>query len=205
MVKIEQPNILVVEGREEELFFEAFIRDLGLQDIQIMPIGGKEMLRRNLKALKLSPGFARVTSLTVVRDADEDPKAAFQSVRDALQAVNLAVPEYPLVPVGHSPRVAVIILPEGSMAGALEDLCLRAVEQDLALPCVERYFQCLEEQGLTLPVNMSKAKVQVFLASRHRAGLRLGEAAQAGYWPWKAKAFEQVRDFLKQIGSQSKG
>jgi len=88
MVKIEQPNILVVEGREEELFFEAFIRDLSLRDIQIMlmPIGGKERLRRNLKALKLSPGFARVTSLTVVRDADEDPKAAFQSVRDALQA-----------------------------------------------------------------------------------------------------------------------
>jgi len=200
-VRIEQPNVLVVEGREEELFFGAFIQHLGLQNIQTMPIGGKEQLRRNLKALVVSPGFSEVIFLGVVRDANADPGAAFQSVHDALQAVNLPAPEYPLVPVGERPRVAVMILPEESAPGMLEDLCLKAVVQDPAMLCVEQYFECLQQEELPLPDNISKAKVQVFLASRRKAGLRLGEAAQAGYWPWDGKAFEQVRDFLQKIGS----
>ena len=199
-VKVEQPNVLVVEGKEEELFFGALIKHLGLQGIQIMPIGGKEQLRRNLKALVLSPGFSEITSLGIVRDANADPVAAFQSVRDALRAVGLPAPEHPLVPVGDSPQVAVMILPEQGVAGMLEDLCLRSVMQDPAMYCVEQYFECLRRKRLSLPSNISKAKVQVFLASRHRAGLRLGEAAEAGYWPWDAETFQQVKTFLQLIG-----
>ena len=67
--------------------------------------------------------------------------------------------------------------------------------------CVEQYFRCLELQGLPLPRNISKGRIQVFLASRPEAGKRLGEAAQAGYWSWDADAFEQVRNFLEQMGS----
>jgi hypothetical protein len=200
-VKIEQPNVLVVEGREEELFFGALIKHLGLENIQTMPIGGKEQLRRNLKALAVSPGFSEVISLGIVRDANGDPDAAFQSVHDALQTVNLPAPDRPLMPVGGRPRVAVLILPEVGTPGMLEDLCLRAIAQDPAMLCVEQYFKCLQQEGLSLPDNMSKAKVQVFLASRPKAGLRLGEAAQAGYWPWNENAFEQVRDFLQRIAS----
>jgi hypothetical protein len=144
--KIEQPSVLVVEGREEELFFGALIKHLKLQNIQIMPIGGKEKLRKNLKALANSPGFSEVI-------------------------------------------------------GMLEDLCLRAIAQDPAMLCVEQYFECLQQAGLSLPDNMSKAKVQAFLASRRKAGLRLGEAAEKGYWPWDAEAFGRVKDFLQQIGS----
>jgi hypothetical protein len=200
-VKIEKPNVLVVEGREEELFFGALIKHLELQNIQIMPIGGKGKLRGNLKALAQSPGFSEVIFLGVVRDADANPDTAFQSVRDALQAAGLPTPECPLLPVGEKPRVAVLILPEVDAPGMLEDLCLRAIAQDPAVLCVEQYFKCLQQEGLSLPDNMSKAKVQVFLASRRKAGLRLGEAAQAGYWPWNENAFEQVRDFLGEIAS----
>lgn len=198
-ITITQPNVLLVEGDEDKVFFEALIKHLHLQDIQILPIGGKEKLRRNLRALVKTPGFTKVTTLGVVRDADTDPNAAFQSVRDTLQAVNLPAPERPLAPVGHSPRVAVMILPGESAPGMLEDLCLEAVVQDPAMLCVEQFFECLQQEKLSLPDNMSKAKVQVLLASRRKAGLRLGEAAQAGYWPWDAKAFEQMRNFLQQM------
>lgn len=180
-VKIEKPNVLVVEGREEELFFGALIQHLGLQSIQTMPIGGKEQLLRNLKALVASPGFSEVITLGVVRDVNADPGAAFQSVYNALQAVNLPALGRPLVLVGRRPRVSVMILPEEGTPGMLEDLCLSAVVQDPAMLCVEQYFECLKQEELSLPDNISKAKVQVFLASRHKAGLRLGEAAQAGY------------------------
>jgi len=200
-IGIHKPNLLVVEGREDELFIEAFVRHLGLQDIQILPIGGKEQLRANLKALILSPGFAEVIGLGLMRDANTNPQAAFQSICSALHAVNLPIPKRPLMSTGDSPRVTVMILPEDGMPGMLEDLCLKAVSQDPAMPCVVQYFHCLQQQGLSLPQNFSKAKVQAFLASRPEAGKRLGEAAQAGYWPLDDQAFEQVKIFLKQIRS----
>ncbi len=200
-LNVEQRRLIVVEGREEELFFGALIRHLGLQGIQILPIGGKKQLRRNLKTLALSRGFSEVAFLGVVRDANNDPNAAFQSVRDAMQAVKLPAPEHPLVLVGEKPRVAILILPEEGMPGMLEDLCLRAVAGDPAFFCVEEYLKCLKIRGLLLPDNISKARVQAFLASRSKAGLRLGEAAEAGFWRWDEKAFAQVRTFLQQIGS----
>ncbi|MCS7137246.1 MAG: DUF3226 domain-containing protein [Deltaproteobacteria bacterium] len=198
-VQVNKTRVLVVEGRDEEMFFGAFVEYLGLQNVQILPIGGKKKLRRNLKALVSSPNFFKVVSLGIIIDANLDPKGAFQSVRDALRSVNLPAPDHPIIPAGKKPRVAVLILPEENKPGMLEDLCLRAIEQDPAMVCVKQYFQCLKQQGLSPPDNISKAKVQVFLASRRRAGLRLGEAAQAGYWPWDAKAFEQVKNFLDQI------
>jgi len=196
---ITEPNVLVVEGDEDKVFFEALIKHLKLQNIQIMPIGGKEKLRQNLKALTLSPRFSEVISLGVVRDANANPSAAFQSVCDALRTVGLSVPKQTLVPVGHSPRVAIMILPGADTPGTLEDLCLRAIEQNPAMLCVEQYFQCLQQQGLPLPRQMSKAKVHVFLASNPDPDKRLGEAAQAGYWPWDAGAFDQVKSFLQQL------
>jgi len=204
-IEITQPSLLVVEGREEELFFGALIRHLELQNIQVMGVGGKTNLRRNLKALTSSPSFAEVISLGVVRDANDNPSAAFQSVHDALQAVNLPAPECALVPAGDSPQVSVMILPEEGTPGMLEDLCIRAVVQDPAMLCVEQYFECLQQKGLSLPDNMSKAKVQVFLASRRKARLRLGVAAHVGYWPWDEKAFEQVRNFLQQMEARCAG
>lgn len=200
-IDIKQPRVLVVEGDEDEKFFKALIHHLGLQDIQTMPIGGKTKLRHNLKALSLSSGFSKVISLGVVRDANSDPNGTLQSIKDALQYAKLPVPDRPLVGAGKKPRTSVLILPEENMPGMLEDLCLRAVEKDPAVFCIEEYFECLKARGLSNPDNMSKARVQVFLASRKKAGLRLGEAAEAGYWPWHEHAFEKVKDFLQQICS----
>jgi hypothetical protein len=103
-IEITRPTVLLVEGKDDKLFFEAFINNQGLQNIQTLDIGGKTRLRQNLKVLKKTPKFSElVISLGVVRDANTDPTAAFQSVRDALQSVNLPAPERPLVPVGDAP------------------------------------------------------------------------------------------------------
>lgn len=197
-ITIAEPNILIVEGDEDKMFFEALIQHLGLRRIQVMPIGGKTQLRPNLGALCKSSEFLTVRSLGVIRDADNDPDAAFQSVCGSLKAVGLPVPNRPLISAGRNPSVAVMIVPDINTPGALEDLCLRAVDNDIAKPCVEQYFDCLKQQGL-FPKNISKAKIQAFLASRLEAGKRLGEAAQAGYWPWDSSAFDQLKNFLQQI------
>ncbi len=199
--KIEREKVLIVEGQDEERFFGAMIEHLGLGNIQVMGIGGKDKLRQSLRMLSRAPDFARVTALGVIRDADRDPSAAFQSVCDALRGAGLHAPETPLELVAGHPKVGVMIVPGESRPGTLEDICLESVAEDVAMPCVEQYFECLRGNGCDLPAHVAKAKVQVFLASRSRVCLRLGEAAQAGYWPWGAAAFKEVKGFLQRIGS----
>ena len=129
-VKISKANLLVVEGHDDALFFNALAKHLNLGDIQFLPIGGKTKLRENLRVLAISPGFSDVASLTIVRDADDNPKGAFQSVQDALKSAALPSPEKPFERYGQEPQVMVMILPEEGKAGALEDLCLNSVADD---------------------------------------------------------------------------
>lgn len=198
-LKIEKLHLLIVEGKDEQAFFEELIKDMQLSDIQVLPIGGKTKLREHLKALSLSPRFTEVVSIGVVRDANNDAANAFQSVHDALKSVNLPSPQRSLMSEGGIPRVTIMILPGGGKCGMLEDLCLEAVSQDSAIPCVENYFNCLGKQGVSLPNNISKAKFHVFLASRPEPDKRLGEAAKAGFWSLRNKAFDEVKTFLNLI------
>ena len=201
MIEIEQENLLIVEGNEEKLFFDEFIKYLKLENIQTMPIGGKTFLQPNLKALVRSPGFSNVKSIGIVRDADGDHDAAFQSVCGALNSNNLSKPDSPLNQKGNNPKINIFIMPGINLTGMLEDLCIKSVQHDCAIPCVEDFINCLERKKCPLPRNLSKAKVQVFLASRKKAGLRLGEAAKAGYWPWEDESFNQIKDFIFQVVS----
>jgi len=184
--EIKYSSLLIVEGREDELFFGALANKLGLQNLQVLPLGSR------LKALAAGPGFAAVTSLGLVRDANGDPIAAFQSVRDALVDAKLPAPKRPMVSAGRSPRVAVMILPGEDEPGMLEDLCLRAVGQEPSMLCVEQFFQCLQQQRLPLPHHISKAKVHTYLASKQETGKRLGEAAAAGWLMTKSSVTKRL-------------
>ena len=69
---IEEPIQLLVEGKDQQNFFLAFLKHLKLQDKpQIQDFGGVGELRGFLEALVNSPGFGSVTSMGIVRDAEE--------------------------------------------------------------------------------------------------------------------------------------
>jgi hypothetical protein len=197
--RIEKPKLLIVEGKDEEIFLGAFIAHLGLTDIQVAEVGGKKNIKPALKAIAKEPPFSKVEALGVTRDADTDPSAAFKSVKAALAAAGLPSPKKPLHPVKGPPRVNVMILPSSDRKGALEDLCLEAIGHDPINTCVDEFFDCLQEKDLALPKKLSKAKVRVFLSSRQNPTLPLGLAALKGYWPFDNAAFEPLMKFLKSL------
>ncbi len=200
-IEINKPYVLIVEGRDEGFFFRSLTKTINLNNIQILPIGGKTKLREHLKALVRASGFPNINSLAITRDADTDPNSAFQSVCAALRDAGLPVPQAPLISIGQKPKITVMILPAAGESGMLEDLCLRSVSQEPEMLCVEQYFNCLQEKVSTPPTNMSKARIHAFLASKPEADKRLGEASEAGYWPFQNPAFDQVKKFLQQICS----
>jgi hypothetical protein len=198
-LEIKHPKLLIVEGKEDELFFSAFCHHLGLNDIQVLSIGGKTNLLRNLTALKKATNFSRVTALGIIRDADEDANAAFQSVCSALQHAGLPIPTKPMTPAPGHPRVLVMILPDNQSPGALEDICLKAIAGTPAMRCVDEFFCCLQRHHLPPPKNLSKAKVLAYLTSLPEPDKSLGQSAQAGYWNWDHPAFSDLKDFLRSL------
>lgn len=203
--RIEKTSVLVVEGNDDERFFKALARHLKIEEqIQVVNLNGIGNLQVELKALQKVSGFDKVRTLGIALDADRDAARIFRRIQGALRAADFACPQAPLELAyeGSSPSVLVFILPGNTVdAGMLEDLCLRAVAQDPAMECVNRYFQCLQQRLDELPRNMSKAKVQVFLASRERVYLRVGEAADRGYWPWDDQVFDEAKQFLNLLAN----
>ncbi len=202
---IAERHVLLVEGEGDRRFFQAFVRYHGLRGLQVIPVGGRRRFGSALKAVMASPGFDRVRAVGVVRDADRCPRGAFQSVCSAFRDAGLKPPRRPSAVSSGKPPTAVLILPDERTPGTLEDLCLRAVNGDAVTPCVEDYFLCVKRVlGGRLPRRvkkaLSKAKVQVFLAAK-QPELRLGEAAEAGCWPFASPAFQKVAEFLRQLVS----
>ena len=194
---ISRNKLLLVEGENERRFFAALLRCLDLSDgVQVLNYGGKPKLRPLLATLYLAPGYSDLEALGVTRDADDSFDSTFQSIRDSLDNANLDVPEKPNALTEGKPSVSVFVLPDCESPGMLETLCLSAVKHDPAMPCVDEFLRCLEVTACMSPKNPYKARAHAFLASRTKPELRVGEAAQAGYWNLDSPVFDPLKSFL---------
>jgi|GEM_PF-223101 len=165
---ITKSKILLVEGKDEVNLFTELLVNLDLTDIQVIEVSGKDKFPSKLEALvKKSSGYSKITSIGIVRDADDDPVGAFQSVCDAMSRLDLPKPKTPLQPVTGPPQITVMIVPDSATKGMIENVCLASVSDDPAMACVDQYFECLAENQRVLSQNaMPKARVHTFLSSR---------------------------------------
>lgn len=203
---ITQSKLLIVEGRDEENFFEGGFAYLGVTGVQVLAVGGKTQLTANLKTLKLDPNFVSLDCIGIVRDADVTPagssvsasSSAFTSVCSSLSAPGVQLP----VPPSHGqfaagpPRVGIFIMPDGKLDGMLETLCAQSLSGRPEFACVTDYFACLQAHG-RVPGNMPKALAYAWLASCVDSGKRVGEAALASYWPFNDLAFAEIWAFVR--------
>ena len=150
-------------------------------------------------------------NMAVVRDADSpigvaatpggaisEADKAFRSACGSLRHVGLSCPPAHGQFSDGSPRVGVFIVPNGTDDGMLETLCLHSVSTLPEFPCVDAYFQCLQAHQIA-PKSLHKARAHAWLASRPEPDRRVGEAAQAGYWPWNSQAFDNLWAFLRSM------
>lgn len=83
--EITKSKQFLVEGSDAERFVQALLSRETVTDVQVQNFGGKDELQGFLKAFRIMPGFARVTSLGITRDAATDPRTAFQSICGGLE------------------------------------------------------------------------------------------------------------------------
>ena len=189
---IEATPMLLGEGKEEEVFLEALLKHLGIFGVQVENYGGKSNLAPLLKALKNRSEFAQVDKLSILRDADDDPTGAASSVDNAIAQAAFAA----------ELTVRKLILPGGTQVGALENLCLQSIAGRPIETCVEEYISCAARATghiHTTTTNKAKSRIHAWLAAQPRPDLRLGLAAADGLIDWSSSAFDQLREFVRDL------
>ena len=203
---IESSRLLLVEGNDDRHFFQRLIGRRQNSDIQVIEYGGEARLGDFLaNTLVADPGLSDLAKVMgVVRDADDSYQGALQSVQDSLRRANLPVPATPLTygedeAQGTTIQVVAYIMPDNGSPGDLETLCLDAVRSAPAMPCVDRYFNCLQSIS-QVPTQESKARLRAFLAANPAdPTLLTGNAIAAGVIPWNSPAFAGVHQFLDML------
>jgi hypothetical protein len=186
------------EGRDDQLVIQSLVKHLGL-NVRVEHTTGKDNLSNFLKSLLKRPEFAQqqVDSIGIFRDANGDSRAAFTSVRDALQQ-NAFVPPAAYGTYGSgTPRAGVCIVGVNGR-GMIEDVCLESIKDRPEFPCVDEYFACIVKKSARNKF-LSKAKVRVWMASQADYELYVGKAAEGGYWPWENPIFDSIKNFLKAL------
>ena len=199
---------LLVEGKDERNFFEAFAEHLGLGNVQIQVLDGKDNLREFLETLAGTTDFGKVKRIGIVRDADESAARAFQSVLTSLRNVNdvfgssgaaFPVPDRPGKLAGGRPSVNVLILPGDGGGGMLETLLCRTFAGAGVDRCIDAFFRCAEQAARRPIPRPDKARAHAYLATTRDPHHSVGVAAKAGCWDLDHGAFDGVRNFLRSM------
>ncbi|MCX7974078.1 MAG: hypothetical protein N3B16_06190 [Candidatus Aminicenantes bacterium] len=203
-ITITGPFLLIVEGKDDQKFFEAFIDFLSRKhqnnaikgQFGIIKLDGKQNLTDTLKAITNTPGFDTLKAMGIILDSNSRPKSTFQSIQTALRKVQLPCPERELKIIGRKPKISIMLIPGIERPGEIEDLCLRAVSQDTAMKCLKIYFACLKKNKIKISLKESKARCLAFLASRENLAHDIGIAAQKSIWPFENSAFSKIKKFI---------
>ena len=192
-------RLLVVEGKDEEVFFKELLKYLDFPDIvDIRGSNGKDKFKGLMQAFTITSGFKNIEKIAVIRDADNNADDAFKSVTDTLKKIQLNTPKKRGEFSSEIPSVGVFIMPDNSSKGMLEDICLETVKEHEVMKCVEHFIVCTQNLN-EKPKNISKAKVQAFLAAKPRIANSIGLGAQKGYWNFNSEIFRPLINFLNQL------
>lgn len=192
-------KILLVEGNDPRNFFEAFVRHLSIDNIQIQNFGGITQLRDFLEGLVGATGFRVVESIGIVRDAETSAESAFQSVQSSLKNAALPVPNRPERRTDASPAVTVLILPGNNQQGMLETLLCESFAGTPENDCIDAFFACVDALPNASIKRPEKARAHAYLTTKSDPHLSVGVAAKRNYWDLDHPIFDRVRDFLKTL------
>lgn len=194
-------NLLLVEGKDEDYVFQEYLSHLNLGDIQIEMVGGKNNFAAKFPALVKSTGFNKVKTIGFIRDADDSPTGAFQSISDLLTREGYNPPSHKgSVSTSGEVNIGVYILPNNLDQGCLEDLLLETIKNKSEYECIEQWHNCIKDKENKPNQNqVSKAKTQVFLASQKKIAPSIGIGAKKGYWDFSSSQFDSLEHFLLEL------
>ncbi len=196
-------RLLAVEGKDECNFFKAMLKHENINNIQIIDIGGKDRFKTEFPLMINTEGFSEVDTIGFVRDAEQSlADSAFSSICSILRKYNFPTPKNINTIIDkNNIKIGVFIVPNNIDEGMLEDLCIESVISKPIFECVNKYIECclshLPENEKN--INISKAKIQTYLATKKPIANTLGLAATKGYWDFKEDCFSEIKQFIHNL------
>jgi len=212
-IKVEKEYVLLVEGNDEKLFFDCYLKHLGFNDIQTIPVGGKNQFQNGFPLFIVDSGFNKVKGYAIIRDSDEDINTTFQSIVDLLKKHKQSIPGKVFgFNADRGKKIGIYIMPGIVSGKMLEDLCLEIVSGSPVLNCVEEYIKCLEantgkkksdsaleKDKFYFPKNLSKAKLHAYLSGMYEYVPNLGMATNKKYWDLDSPVLDHLKQFIKEL------
>lgn len=204
-MKIQHKKVLLVERLDEIGFFEALCKHIVIDDIQIIQTGGKDKFKLEFPVILNAPGFEKVTSIGIVRDADDCVDAAVNSVKYQLNKYSLSVPN------GHAEfatdsdvNIGIFVMPGNADNGMLENLVLDTVNDHPVKVSADSYIDELKDRlidntDVNFPRNESKARLHAYLSGMEKFVPSLGMAAKKGYFNLASDQLDDIKCFLERL------
>lgn len=207
------PHLVLCEGNDAYYFIIWFLDDIKNKDKQfsyfkVYNFGGTYDLTDYISILTKEDDFAKVKSITIIRDAETDALAACSSIKHSLQEVGLSVPENPCTPHkdAHSEYPDVItgflLFPTCSTKlanGTLEDLCLKILSKENASSILDNVDKSLEPYKNKLP-RFHKNRLHAFFSfTNEYVSLKIGEAARCKAFSYSSPEMINLKHFLEEI------
>ncbi|GAB6391493.1 MAG: hypothetical protein MdMp014T_0866 [Treponematales bacterium] len=200
METIYSANVLAVEGKDEQNFFESLLKFLNISGVQIIDVGGKDAFSTKLRLYLQSDGaLDKIRNIGFIRDAEgHNAASAFQSICSVLRKYSLPTPQSVCeIAEQNNKRVGIFIMPNNNDCGMLEDLCLTSLSESNILPCIDGFIDCYKGKINTSQKYIpAKAKVLAYLSAQTPIVNSLGLAAKQGVWDFNNPAFAEIKNFL---------
>ena len=202
--QIKSDALLLVEGKDEYQTFQALLKEMNINGVQIYDVEGNNNFANKIPRLFKSSGFQQIKKLGFVQDAEQnEAKSAFDSICHVLECSNI---------LDHVPRnigtvekigsfkVGIFIMPNNKDKGMLETLCLQSIKDMHCYKEMQAYIECLKKNYEdNSSFNPAKAETQVYLASKVPIRNSLGLGALTGHWNFCDSAFDEIKLFLRDL------
>lgn len=167
------PRLLVCEGFEDKLFFEALIEARDLPRFHVWAANGKDKIEEAISAYRIKPksNYAGLSDILIVADNDDEPEARFQSIRKQVNSFfeRPVAPSKPLEKgtVSH-PSCTILMLPWAGVPGALETVVLQAARVPDAgvAAAVDQFLATVNADRWRSDLRKHKAWMRAILAAR---------------------------------------
>ena len=224
-------RILVVEGPGDECVFKQLLRYLKVENqLHLISCGGKGNLSRTLANILNFDHFTQLSCVGIVCDNDyvdsRQGLSPMESVAKQISTANqevrnnhrvrreLPVPATPRQLTSSLPHLSVLLLPNDTDDGAVENLVLQAIGRNKIMACVDSYLECLRSEGLNpQSAREARSKLSIYLSGKvldkryaNNDDSRrefLSQAVEMKWWRdenmWDSPAFDNAKAFLRQL------
>jgi len=199
---VDKKKIILVEGKDDELFVKHLLNYLGINDIFIEPFNGKDKLTDHVKSLIKRDGFDDVTSIIILRDSDESYKSSSDSVNYSLRINGLITTDIKPFTINdqNNLKIGFSLFPGIDENGTLEDLCLKIFKTNSSNAMVKKYLEDFQAANGRFKRPHKNELHAMFSFTDKYVSLLIGQVAESGGFDFDSPLLLPFIEMITKMG-----